>query len=31
VERNGERGVAATPGDILDVKPMVFRRLFERV
>ena len=31
VERNGERGVAATPGDVLDVKPMVFRRLFERV
>jgi predicted AlkP superfamily phosphohydrolase/phosphomutase len=28
VERNGERGVAPTTGDILDVKPMVFRRLF---
>ena len=31
VEPNGERGVVTTRGDILDVKPMVFRRLFQRV
>src|SRR5262245_7247706 len=28
MERNGARGVATTPGDILDVKPTVFERLF---
>lgn len=28
VERNGERGVARTAGDILDLKPLVFQRLF---
>jgi len=28
IERNGARGVVTTPGDILDVKPMVFDRLF---
>lgn len=31
VEPGGERGVAPTPGDIVDLKPMVFRRLLERV
>jgi len=31
MERNGERGVATTAGDLVDVKPMVFRRLLERV
>lgn len=30
VERGGERGIAA-PGNILDIKPMVFRQLGERV
>ncbi|MEP6658096.1 MAG: alkaline phosphatase family protein, partial [Betaproteobacteria bacterium] len=27
VERGGERGKAAMPGDVLDLKPMVFQRL----
>jgi predicted AlkP superfamily phosphohydrolase/phosphomutase len=28
VEPGGERGINPTPGDIVDLKPMVFRRLF---
>ena len=28
IEPNGACGVATTPGDILDLKPMVFERLF---
>ena len=31
VEPGGDRGVAPTPGDILDLKPMILRRLLERV
>lgn len=31
VERDGGRGIASMPGDILDLKPMVFRRLLEGV
>jgi predicted AlkP superfamily phosphohydrolase/phosphomutase len=30
IEPGGERGVASTPGDILDLKPLVFQRLFGR-